>query len=85
LNGTVEVAGPERFRLDEVANEVLTAFEDPRRVTPDPDAPYFGARLDDTSLLPGDAPRIAPTRFHDWLCASLQAPPVAPQPTRRQG
>jgi uncharacterized protein YbjT (DUF2867 family) len=85
LNGTVEVAGPERFRLDELATEVLTAFEDPRRVTPDPDAPYFGARLDDASLLPGPAPRIAPTRFHDWLAASLQAAPTSPHTIRRQG
>jgi uncharacterized protein YbjT (DUF2867 family) len=84
VNGTVEVAGPERFRLDELAIEVLTALEDPRPVIPDPGAPYFGARLDDRSLLPGDAARIAPTRFHDWLAASLQAPPVR-HVTRSQG
>jgi uncharacterized protein YbjT (DUF2867 family) len=83
LNGTLEVAGPERFRLDELATEVLTAFEDPRRVMADRAAPYFGARLDDESLLPGEAPRIAKTRFHDWLSASLQAPPVDHH--RRQG
>ncbi|WP_165187494.1 SDR family oxidoreductase [Caulobacter soli] len=85
LNGTVEVAGPERFRLDELATEVLTALEDPRRVLPDPDAPYFGARLNDESLLPGPTPRIASTRFHDWLSASLQGSPIAPKSTRRQG
>ncbi len=77
LNGTVEVAGPERFGLDALATEVLTAFEDPRPVRPDRAAPYFGARIEDGSLLPGASPRIAPTRFHDWLSASLQAPPIA--------
>jgi uncharacterized protein YbjT (DUF2867 family) len=84
-NGTVEVAGPERFRLDELATEVLTALEDPRQVLADPEAPYFGARLDDRSLLPGPSPRIAVTRFHDWLSASLQAPPIGHPTTRRQG
>jgi uncharacterized protein YbjT (DUF2867 family) len=85
LNGTVEVAGPERFRLDELATEVLTAYEDPRQVKVDLDAPYFGARLDDHSLLPGQAPRIATTRFHDWLSASLQAPARPRQPMRGNG
>ncbi|AYV47671.1 NmrA family transcriptional regulator [Caulobacter flavus] len=83
LNGTVEVAGPDRYRLHELAREVLTALEDPRQVTPDQDAPYFGARLSDASLLPGEAPLIAETRFHDWLSASLQATPIVHQ--RRQG
>ena len=85
INDTVEVAGPERFRLDVLAAEVLTAFEDPRRVQTDPAAPYFGAQLDEVSLLPGATARIAPTRFHDWLSASLQAPPIAPRTTRGQG
>jgi len=83
LNGMVEVAGPDRFQLDELAREVLTAFEDPRRVTPDCGARYFGALLGDSSLLPQDAPLIAETRFHDWLSASLQAPSIVQK--RRQG
>ncbi|RRN63953.1 SDR family oxidoreductase [Caulobacter sp. 602-1] len=83
LNGMVEVAGPDRFQLDEVAREVLTAYEDPRQVTPDCGARYFGALLGDTSLLPQDVPLIAETRFHDWLSASLQASPIVQK--RRQG
>ena len=74
LNQTIEVAGPERYRLDELATQVLTAYEDPRRVIVDVHAPYFGAELDERSLLPGSRPRIAPTRFSDWLRQSLQAP-----------
>ncbi|HWU13369.1 MAG TPA: NAD(P)H-binding protein [Caulobacter sp.] len=85
INDMVEVAGPERFRLDALAAEVLTAFEDPRQVQTDPVAPYFGARLDEASLLPGATARIAPTRFHDWLSASLQAPPIVPRTKRGQG
>jgi uncharacterized protein YbjT (DUF2867 family) len=85
LNDTVEVAGPERFRLNDLAAEILTAFEDPRPVITDPNASYFGAHLEDTALLPADAPRIAPTRFHDWLVDSLQAPPSLRRALHRQG
>ena len=67
VNGTVELAGPERFRLDELIRRVLNANRDPRRVEPDERARYFGAQLDDGSLVPGDDARIAPTRFEDWL------------------
>jgi uncharacterized protein YbjT (DUF2867 family) len=67
VNGTIELAGPERFRFDELVRRALRANDDPRRVTPDPNARYFGAELNDGSLRPGDDARIAPTRFEDWL------------------
>jgi uncharacterized protein YbjT (DUF2867 family) len=67
LNDTVELAGPEAFRLDELAQRLLSASGDPRQVTADAHARYFGAELDDRSLTPGDDARIAPTRFEDWL------------------
>jgi len=67
VNGTVELAGPERFHLDELIRRVLSANGDARRVTVDGRARYFGAELDDSSLIPGDDARIAPTRFEDWL------------------
>jgi uncharacterized protein YbjT (DUF2867 family) len=70
LNGIVELAGPEQFRLDELARRVLRANNDPRRVTADVHARYFGAELDEHSLTPGDGARIAPTRFEDWLSRS---------------
>jgi uncharacterized protein YbjT (DUF2867 family) len=70
VNGTVELAGPERFRLDELIRRVLSANGDTRRVTADPGARYFGAELDEGSLIPGDDARIAPTRFKDWLATS---------------
>ncbi|WP_372781845.1 SDR family oxidoreductase [Phenylobacterium sp.] len=72
LNGTVEVAGPERFRLCDLAMEVLTAYEDPRRIISDPRALYFGAELTDQSLLPGGDARIGALRFEDWLRQTLQ-------------
>jgi uncharacterized protein YbjT (DUF2867 family) len=67
LNDTVELAGPEAFRLDDLARRVLEARNDPRRVTADVHARYFGAELDDRSLTPGDDARIASIRFEDWL------------------
>jgi uncharacterized protein YbjT (DUF2867 family) len=72
LNDTVEVAGPEAFRLDELARRVLEASGDAREVTADAHARYFGAELDDRSLTPGDEARIAPTRFEDWLSQSTK-------------
>ena len=70
VNGIVELAGPEQFRLDELSRRVLSANDDARRVTADRRALYFGATLDDRSLVPGDDARIAPTRFEDWLATS---------------
>jgi uncharacterized protein YbjT (DUF2867 family) len=70
VNGIVELAGPEQFRLDELARRVLEAKNDPRPVSADVHARYFGAELDEHSLTPGDNPRIAPTRFEDWLLQS---------------
>ncbi len=67
VNGVVELAGPERFSLDEFARKYLTATKDPRKVVADIHARYFGAELDDRSLTPGNNPRIGSVRFEDWL------------------
>jgi uncharacterized protein YbjT (DUF2867 family) len=69
-NGMVELAGPEALRLDQLARRVLSAKQDPRHVSTDLHARYFGAELNDQSLTPGDDPRVAPTRFEDWLSRS---------------
>ncbi len=69
-NGTVEVAGPERIRLDELVRRYLSANRDARKVTTDVHARYFGTELNDQSLTPGDTPRIGKTRFEDWLSRS---------------
>ena len=71
VNGTVELAGPERLRLDDLTRRVLAANGDPRGVTADGHSRYFGAELDDDSLIPGDDARIAPTRFEDWLSQTM--------------
>jgi uncharacterized protein YbjT (DUF2867 family) len=66
-NRELEIVGPDRFRLTELAEEILTANEDPRQVVADPHALYFGAVLNDDTLVPGAHPRFAPTRFEDWI------------------
>ena len=71
VNGTVEVAGPERVRLDELVGRFLRATQDPREVVTDVHARYFDAELNDQSLTPGDNPRIGSTRFEDWLSHSI--------------
>ena len=65
-NGTVEVAGPEQFGLDELISKSLTLDGDSRRVVTDPDARYFGALLEERTLLPGSDAFIFHTRFEDW-------------------
>ncbi len=70
VNGIVEVGGPEKFRIDELVRRVMQANGDERDVITDEHARYFGAELDDQSLVPGSGARIASTRFDDWLKAS---------------
>ena len=72
LNRTIEVAGPEQFRADELARRRLMARQDPREVMSDPRARFFGAEVDERSLLPGPDARLAETRFEDWLGRSLE-------------
>lgn len=67
LNDTIELVGPDAFPLDELVRRVLSASHDPRQVTADVDARYFGAKLEDRPLTSGDDARIAPTHFDDWL------------------
>jgi len=67
VNGMVEVAGPEQFRLDELIRDVLAKRNDPREVVTDPQARYFGINPSDGALLPGPHARLAETRFSDWL------------------
>ncbi|MEH2183826.1 SDR family oxidoreductase [Nostoc sp.] len=67
VNGTVEVAGPEKFRLDELIRRFLSANQDARKVITDIHARYSGVELNDRSLTPGDKPRIGSTNFDLWL------------------
>lgn len=76
LNGVVEVAGPQQFRFDEFITLGLRARQDAREVVADPHARYFGAELDERSLVPDADARLGEMRFEDWL--SQQTAPVRP-------
>jgi uncharacterized protein YbjT (DUF2867 family) len=70
VNGTVEIGGPEQFRLYELVEMGLAALKDPREVVADPQARYYGAELKERTLVPGDDARLGQTRFEDWLSRS---------------
>jgi uncharacterized protein YbjT (DUF2867 family) len=70
VNGVVEVAGPQEFRLDELIRRGLSARQDPREVIADPGARYFGAELGERTLLPGDRAQIGETDLEAWLSQS---------------
>src|SRR6476646_4449778 len=66
LNGTVEVAGPQQFRFDELIRQDLRERDDRRIVVTDPHARYFGAELGERSLVPGNDARLGEIRLEDW-------------------
>jgi uncharacterized protein YbjT (DUF2867 family) len=67
VNGTIEIAGPEQFGLDELIRKGLSVRGDPRAVVTDPEARYSGALLEERTLLPGADAIILDPRFEDWL------------------
>ena len=67
LNGTVEVAGPQQFRFDDLIRQGLGARNDPREVVVDPHARYFGAELSERSLIPASDARLGEIRLQEWL------------------
>jgi uncharacterized protein YbjT (DUF2867 family) len=77
VNGIVEVAGPQQFRLDEFIRQGLTTRNDPRRVVADPAAGYFGVEVDDQTLVPCKDARLGEIRFETWLTQSEQPVPKA--------
>ncbi|WP_409061796.1 SDR family oxidoreductase [Streptomyces sp. SYP-A7185] len=68
LNGTLDVAGPDVFPLDELGRLTLAARKDPRTVVTDEKAGMFAAVEGDV-LVAGPDARVSPTRYEDWLGA----------------
>jgi uncharacterized protein YbjT (DUF2867 family) len=66
-DGVIEIAGPEEFRFDEFIQQALKAKGDLRTVVADPKARYFGAEVEERSLVPTDPAQLGETRFSDWL------------------
>jgi uncharacterized protein YbjT (DUF2867 family) len=72
-NGITNIAGPEKRGMDDFIRTALAASDDPRQVVTDPTARYFGALIDDKTIVPVDDENatIYPTRFSDWVSARL--------------
>lgn len=70
INGTIEIAGPEQIRQDELVRRFLNATGDGRKVITDANAGYYGVQANDQSLVPGHNPRLGSIRFGEWLCRS---------------
>jgi uncharacterized protein YbjT (DUF2867 family) len=66
-DSVIEIAGPEQFYLDEFIRDGLKAKSDPRTVVEDPEARYFGAELQERTLVPDNAVHLGEIRFEDWL------------------
>jgi uncharacterized protein YbjT (DUF2867 family) len=84
VNGTVEVGGPEQFRLDELVRRYLAVRKDPRQVVTDPHAHYYGIEVGERTLVPSDDARLGETRFETWLSQQSQIT-SAKQPVRKAG
>lgn len=67
VQGIVEIAGPEPFRLDELVQRRLGALHDAREVVADPNALYSGAKIGERTLLPEKNARLGETSFEAWL------------------
>src|SRR5262249_7109172 len=75
VNGTVEIGGPEQFRVDELVRKRLAALKDPREVIADPEARYSGAKLSLRTLVPDNTAWVGEIRFESWLTQSASQIP----------
>ena len=72
-NGIVEIAGPERAPFNEIVARYLKAVGDPREVVSDPEARYWGGRVDEHSLVPLGEARLGRIGFDEWFRRSQAA------------
>ena len=78
-NATVEIGGPEQFRLDEIVRRELAARKDPREVIPQPGARYYGIQVSERTLVPNAGARLGETRFEEWLHSTKLVPKTGRQ------
>ena len=66
-NGIVELAGPERAPLNAFIGRYLQAVGDARTVVADPEARYFGGRVEELSLVPLAEARLGRIALDEFL------------------
>ncbi|NRQ38176.1 SDR family oxidoreductase [Nonomuraea sp. NN258] len=71
LNGRIEIAGPDRYRMDEFFRQALAAWRDPREVVTDPRARCFGSTPRERSLVPGEGAHLGAVGYREWLGRSV--------------
>jgi uncharacterized protein YbjT (DUF2867 family) len=79
VNGTVEIGGPEKFRLDELVRQYFAFNKDPREVVTDPKASYYGIEVSEKTLVPDDGARLGETHFETWLTRSAAKAAAGPR------
>jgi uncharacterized protein YbjT (DUF2867 family) len=79
VNGTIEIGGPEKFRLDDLIRRYLAARKDPRKVVSDRQGRYYGIAVSERTLVPNDDARLGALRFEDWLQAARATRTARPQ------
>ena len=72
-SGIVEIAGPERGAFNEIVARYLRAVGDPREVVRDPEARYWGGRVEERSLVPLGEARLGRIGLDEWLRRSQAA------------
>lgn len=85
INGTVEIGGPEPFRIDELVRRRMTSLNDSREVIADPNTRYSGAKIHERTLVPGNNAQLGETRFETWLKQPAQNSQTNSQASARAG
>src|SRR3954469_16462713 len=77
VNGTVEIGGPEQFRIADLVRRRLASLGDSREVVADPRALCSGAKISERTLVPDDGAQLGETRFETWLTQPASQIPAA--------
>jgi uncharacterized protein YbjT (DUF2867 family) len=67
VNGTIEIAGPVRERMGALVQRYMQKTGNTRKVVASAQTPYFGAVLEDDTLVPGPDPRLGRIDFETWF------------------
>jgi len=72
INGKVEIAGPQRFKMYEIVAQYLQHLNDPRKVVANGKPEYFGGEITHTALVPAGQVTLGAINFEKWWSNQLQ-------------